>query len=81
MLFSQEMSLRAEVDMQQMTEALIEALIGLGGTYYLPYRTHATVDQMARSYARAADFATFKRKTDPGLLFRNGLWDNYVSKL
>lgn len=81
MLFSQEMSLRAEADMAQMTMALIEAVIGLGGTYYLPYRPHATPDQMARAYVRAGEFAAFKRQTDPKLLFRNGLWDKYLSQL
>lgn len=81
MLFSQEMSLRAESDMARMTESLIEAVIGLGGTYYLPYRPHARVEQFAAGYAGAADFAAFKRRIDPGLLFRNAFWDGYVSQL
>lgn len=79
MLFSQEMSLRAEADMARMTQTLIDAVFGLGGTYYLPYRPHARPDQFAAGYAAAAEFAAFKRRIDPDLLFRNALWDRYVS--
>jgi FAD/FMN-containing dehydrogenase len=81
MLFSQEMSQRAEGDMARMTQSLIEAVIGLGGTYYLPYRPHATVDQFVRAYARAEEFAAIKRSLDPRRLFRNALWDKYVSQI
>ena len=81
MLFSQEMSIRAEADMRQMTQSLIDAVIALGGAYYLPYRPHATPAQMTASYARAADFAAFKHQVDPKALFRNALWDRYLSAL
>lgn len=79
LLFSQEMTARAEADMARMTAELIEAVIGMGGSYYLPYRLHATPDQFARSYARAADFVALKRQVDPGLRLRNALWDTYMA--
>jgi FAD/FMN-containing dehydrogenase len=81
MLFSQEMSARAEADMARMTRALIEAVAGIGGAYYLPYRPHATAGQFARVYPRAAEFAALKRRVDPGLLYRNALWDTYLTSL
>ena len=81
MLFSQEMSPRAEADMAQMTSTLIEAVTGLGGSYYLPYRPHASPGQMANAYARLPEFAAIKRQMDPNLLFRNALWDKYVAQL
>lgn len=81
MLFSQEMSVRAEADMARMTEALIEAVLALGGSYYLPYRPHARPDQFLRCYARAAEFAALKRQVDPGLLLRNALWDRYIAPI
>ena len=43
MSFSQEMTARAEADMARMTRELIDGITGIGGTYYLPYRPHATV--------------------------------------
>jgi FAD/FMN-containing dehydrogenase len=81
MLFSQEKTVRGEADMARMTQELIERVISIGGAYYLPYRPHAGVGQFARSYPRSHEFAAAKRSYDPGLVFRNGLWNNYVSKI
>jgi len=81
MLFSQEMSTRSEADMHRMTEALIERTLAIGGTYYLPYRLHARQDQFRRGYPKAQEFAALKRQIDPGLLFRNSLWDKYMGLL
>lgn len=65
--------------MARMSEALIERVIAIGGSYYLPYRPHARIDQLQRAYPRTPEFVAFKRKVDPGLLFRNGIWQNYLS--
>ncbi len=81
LLFSQEMSARSEADMQWMTARLIDAVHAIGGSYYLPYRPHATPAQFATGYVRAAEFAAFKRQIDPALVFRNALWDTYMDTL
>ena len=81
MSFSQEMTLRAEADMQRMTQDLIDGVIAIGGTYYLPYRPHATPDQLVRAYPRAPEFVAAKRRLDPDLLLRNNLWDRYLGTL
>jgi len=80
MLFSQVMTPEGEADMLQMTEALIDHVLRIGGTYYLPYRLHARRDQFERSNPRHAEFAARKRHYDPGLLFRHALWDAYLSR-
>ena len=79
MSFSQAMTPEGEAEMLLMTEALIERVAELGGSYYLPYRLHARVDQFRRIYAGAERFAERKRHYDPGLLFRHALWDNYLA--
>ena len=79
LLFSQEMTARAEADMARMTQEMIEAVLAIGCSYYLPYRPHATVDQFQRCYARSAEFIALKRRVDPGLRLRNALWDNYMA--
>lgn len=81
MSFSQEMTARAEADMARMTRELIDGITGIGGTYYLPYRPHATLAQLQRAYPRAAEFSASKRALDPQLTFRNNLWDAYLGKL
>lgn len=81
LLFSQEKTVRGEHDMAHMTQALIERVLDIGGTYYLPYRPHASLEQLSRGYPRAAAFAAQKRAADPDLLFRNHLWDAYFARL
>ncbi len=81
MLFSQEMTRRAEIDHQRMTRELIDRVLDLGGTYYLPYRPHASREQFLRAYPRAPEFAARKVELDPERLFRNMFWDNYLEGL
>ncbi|RVT82119.1 FAD-binding oxidoreductase [Rhodobacteraceae bacterium CCMM004] len=81
MLFSQEMTRRAEADMARMTRALIDRVLDLGGSYYLPYRPHATQAQFVRAYPRAPEFAARKREIDPDLRFRNRFWHDYLEAL
>lgn len=81
MLFSQEKSERAEADMVRMTRLLIDGALAAGGSYYLPYRLHATQDQFESAYPRAHEFVTLKRKLDPDGRFSNALWDTYLKGL
>ncbi len=81
LLFSQEKTVRGEADMARMTHELIERVLDIGGTYYLPYRPHASLDQLTRGYPRAAEFAARKREVDRDLLFRNQLWDGYFARV
>jgi FAD/FMN-containing dehydrogenase len=79
MSFSQEISPEGEADMITMTEALIEGVKGLGGSFYLPYRLHARRDQVRSIYPRTEEFVAAKRRFDPSLVFRNMMWDAYFS--
>ena len=59
------------------TRELIDAVTSVGGTYYLPYQPHATIEQFHRAYPQAADFFAFKWEMDPHFRFTNALWDKY----
>jgi FAD/FMN-containing dehydrogenase len=61
------------------TRELIEASLSCGGTYYLPYQPHATLDQFHRAYPRARDYFAVKRRVDPDFRLRNTLWNIYYS--
>ena len=78
MSFSQLRTAEADARMQAMTRDLIERVIAIGGSFYLPYRLHARTDQFIRAYPAARDFAECKRRYDPGRLFRNALWDKWL---
>jgi FAD/FMN-containing dehydrogenase len=81
MLFSQEKAERAEADMTRMTRQLIDGALAAGGSYYLPYRLHATQEQFEAAYPRAREFAAFKRSLDPRDRFSNALWTTYLKDL
>jgi FAD/FMN-containing dehydrogenase len=79
MLFQQQRSREADEKMAAMTRDLIDAALGLGGRYYLPYRLHATPRQFIRGYPQASEFFALKRKYDPDELFQNQFYRAYCA--
>jgi FAD/FMN-containing dehydrogenase len=61
------------------TRELIDAVLSVGGTYYLPYQPHATHEQFHRAYPRAKELFALKRRLDPDFRLRNVLWDKYYA--
>ena len=59
------------------TRELIDAVISVGGTYYLPYQPHATPAQLHRAYPRARELFALKKRYDPAFRLRNALWNKY----
>ena len=59
------------------TRELIDAVVNVEGTYYLPYQVHATEEQFHRAYPRAKEFFALKQRVDPNYRFRNSLWEAY----
>jgi FAD/FMN-containing dehydrogenase len=81
MSFSQQMTPEADASMLVLTEALIERIGALGGSFYLPYRLHARPDQVRKIYTNTDQFVARKRHYDPGLVFQNAMWQAYFSGL
>jgi FAD/FMN-containing dehydrogenase len=79
MLFPQQMTAEGEEGMRRMTERLIDQVLSVGGSYYLPYRLHARADQLRAAYPRIEAFVAGKRKYDPDLRFRNMMWERYFA--
>ncbi|WP_339381441.1 D-arabinono-1,4-lactone oxidase [Brasilonema bromeliae] len=77
MLFHQHRTPNAEVQMKAMTTELIDAVLSVGGRYYLPYRLHATKEQFARAYPQAQEFFALKRKYDSKEVFQNQFYLKY----
>ncbi|AXL50148.1 FAD-binding oxidoreductase [Paraburkholderia caffeinilytica] len=61
------------------TRELIDAVLAVGGTYYLPYQLHATHEQFHRAYPRAREMFALKEKFDPQYRLRGALWDRYYA--
>jgi FAD/FMN-containing dehydrogenase len=77
MLFNQPRTTAADSQMEVMTRELIEAAISCGGRYYLPYRLHATKEQLTRAYPRAVEFFERKRQYDAQGIFQNQFYIKY----
>ncbi|MET7551645.1 FAD-binding oxidoreductase [Streptomyces sp. NPDC005500] len=77
MLFVQERTAVGEAQMQAMTRDLIDAAISTGGAFYLPYRLHATKEQLNRAYPAWDAAMQAKHRYDPRGVFRNELYDRY----
>jgi FAD/FMN-containing dehydrogenase len=61
------------------TREMIDQVISVGGTYYLPYQPHATDDQFHAAYPHAVEYFEIKKLYDPTDKFTNTLWDKYYS--
>lgn len=77
MSFVQRRSADGEQRMQAMTRELIDTAIAVGGTFYLPYRLHASADQLRRAYPAWDSAMQAKSRYDPDGIFRNGLYTAY----
>ena len=61
------------------TREMIDSVLAVGGSYYLPYQPQATDAQFLRAYPRAPEFFALKKRLDPTNKFRNTLWDKYYT--
>jgi FAD/FMN-containing dehydrogenase len=77
MTFVQQKTPAGEAQMQDLTRHLIDVALGSGGTFYLPYRPHATLEQFRRAYPTWSIAMQAKTQYDPDNLFRNTFYDSY----
>lgn len=61
----------------RMQRELIDATLALGGSFYLPYRCHATGDQLARAYPKLDVFRAQRERFDPKRILKNKFSEAY----
>lgn len=66
-----------EAAMMHYTQKLVDAALACEGTYYLPYRLHATPEQFRQGYPNSARFFALKNRYDPAALFQNRFYQRY----
>ncbi len=71
MLFCQGLDEASEKAMGDLTRELIHIALACEGTYYLPYRPHATAEQFAAGYPMGRAFFELKKQYDPAGIFEN----------
>jgi len=77
MLYNQAKTNEAEEQMKAATQRMVDAAISVKGNYYLPYRLHATKEQMNKAYPQANQFFLLKKKYDPSEIFQNKFYQAY----
>jgi hypothetical protein len=75
--FNQARSPEADAKAKTLTTALCDAALAHKGRHYLPYRLHATREQVVKGYPRLEEFFQKKRVHDPGELFQNRFYLAY----
>lgn len=78
MLYSQPRTAEGEAAMQALTRELIDAALERQGRFYLPYRLHATDEQLRRAYPQIDEFFARKTVYDPHALFQNSFSRRYA---
>ncbi len=76
--YKQDTTPESRAHVARWTRELIDAVLSVNGTYYLPYQPHATHAQFRRAYPRFEEFVSLKARVDPHYRFRNTLWDTYL---
>lgn len=79
LFFSQSNDEASEERMKIFTEQMIDKVLDLRGTFYLPYRLHYRLDQFHKSYPMYGKFIALKKKYDPQELFTSQFWE-YIKK-
>jgi FAD/FMN-containing dehydrogenase len=64
---------------QKWTQMLIDEVLALGGTYYLPYHLYATKEQFQKAYPQLEEFIRVEKKYDPQNRFVNLLYKKYMA--
>ena len=71
----------ADKILKKVHEALASLSISLGGTFYLPYRHHYSVQQLKKAYPNIENFFQIKLKHDPHGIFNSAWSDNYFIQM
>jgi len=79
LFFHQQKTSEAEARMQALTRELIDAARDCQGSYYLPYRPHATLEQFKDIYPEHRQFMALKAKHDLDNVFQNEFAQRYLS--
>lgn len=78
--YKQGTDVGAKAQVARWTNQMIDQVLSVGGTYYLPYQLLATNDQIHRAYPHLVEYFEIKNHYDPTDKFTNKLWDTYYSK-
>jgi hypothetical protein len=71
----------ADAELRRVHERLAGVALSLGGTFYLPYRHHYSVQELRAAYPTIDAFFALKARFDPGNVFSNEWYADYGPRL
>ena len=77
MVINHGTSIEQIANVEGWTRQIIDLVLSLGGTYYLPYAAYASRDQAHAAYPLLTEFLAAKDRYDPNHLFMNWFFHNY----
>jgi FAD/FMN-containing dehydrogenase len=75
--FNQKLDISASRKLQKTTTDLIDLVLRLHGTYYLPYQLYYSEQQLHVAYPGIGAFFAAKKQYDPLTLFTNSFYEKY----
>ena len=70
-----------EYRLRELSMALIQRALALGGGFFLPHRRHASAVQFKAAYGNTARFIRMKRRFDPQERLQNAFYREYLQPL
>ncbi|MEN8304635.1 MAG: D-arabinono-1,4-lactone oxidase, partial [Campylobacterota bacterium] len=67
----------AKEEVKKWTQEMSAAILSEGGTWYLPYQPHASMEQFKKAYPDHQAYFAVKKELDPNNRFTNKLLDKY----
>lgn len=80
MFFRIPLNVENDERLKVVVQKIIDKVIELGGSYYLPYRPYPRLDQFGSCYAQAGEFLRIKKEYDPLGRFQNCFYSQYLSE-
>ncbi|MBM7586958.1 FAD/FMN-containing dehydrogenase [Bacillus pakistanensis] len=77
LLINQGLTEKDKEETGKIIREMIDVTLDHNGSYYLPYYSYPTNDQMKRAYPRKEEFFQKKRNLDPEERFRNMFYEGY----
>ena len=75
--FNQKLNDTSQKRAIEWTHRMIELVLRLGGTYYLPYQRYPTRKHLLQAYPQIEQFFKLKQHYDPESLFENNWYNAY----
>ncbi|WP_409253784.1 FAD-dependent oxidoreductase [Bacillus sp. SCS-153A] len=77
LLINQDKSIEGKAETERIIRKMVDVTLKHKGSYYLPYYSYPSKEQMRKAYPRTEEFFNSKRRLDPDEVFMNHFYEVY----